>query len=171
MSRILKSVLALAFVTSLVPVNLAGASDLSPEQLADARARVSAAATLAAIGKAENDGDLLIAVRIFGTNFAPAMPITPTRPNTASATIAAAAARRPARPQRASRREPSHARSSRIFRLGGPSFSLGHTKLIALIGIGARLTAIPSSRPTRMRRSSGRNISTVFARADRAAGR
>jgi len=72
MSKILKSVLALGFVASLVPVNLAGASDLSPEQLADARARVSAAATLAAIGKAENDGDLLLAAaKLLGKAGAP----------------------------------------------------------------------------------------------------
>jgi hypothetical protein len=61
MSKISNSVLALAFVASLLPINVATASDLSPEQLADARSRVQAAATLAAIGKAENDGDLLVA--------------------------------------------------------------------------------------------------------------
>jgi hypothetical protein len=60
MSKTLKTVLALAFVASIIPANLARAGDMSPEQMADARARVSAAATLAAIGKAENDGDMLI---------------------------------------------------------------------------------------------------------------
>lgn len=59
MSKISKSVLALAFVASILPVNLVRAGDSSPEQLADARSRVAAAATLAAIGKAENDGDML----------------------------------------------------------------------------------------------------------------
>lgn len=36
------------------------ALDMTPQQLADARARVAAAATLAAIGRAEKDGDMLL---------------------------------------------------------------------------------------------------------------
>ena len=58
MSRIAKS--ALALIVSTAPVSLTNAADLTPQQLADARARVEVAATLAAIGKAENDGDMLL---------------------------------------------------------------------------------------------------------------
>jgi hypothetical protein len=60
MSRIAKSVLVLALIASTSPVGLTNAADLTPQQLADARARVEVAATLAAIGKAENDGDMLL---------------------------------------------------------------------------------------------------------------
>lgn len=47
----------IACASSLSPLK---ALDMTPQELADARARVAAAATLAAIGRAEKDGDMLL---------------------------------------------------------------------------------------------------------------
>jgi hypothetical protein len=89
MSAFTKSVLAAAIIACVLPLGEGVALDLTPQQLADSRARVAAAATLAAIGRVEKDGDmLLVAAKLIaksgGAVAIPGMPLTNGKPTTYS---------------------------------------------------------------------------------------
>lgn len=81
--------LATALIAFTFPASASKALDMTPQELADARARVAAAATLAAIGRAEKDGDmLLVAARLLakagGAVAIPGAPLSEGKPTTYS---------------------------------------------------------------------------------------
>ncbi len=61
MSSFRKCLASLLVAASFAAAPIVSADQLTPQQLADARTRVETAANLAAIGKADKDGELLLA--------------------------------------------------------------------------------------------------------------